>query len=219
MRLLLLLLALLPGLAFGAQSNSFVSKRDTVSLISETNTAPGGQVKLALHFQLAPGWHIYWSNPGDAGLAPQIALDPPAMTGPLAFPQPAYLLQDGVAGYVLSGDVVLPFTATGVGANIAGNRALAGLPRHLRARTREVHPGAERRRVGGGGAICAAGHRALAFRGPANSGWQAQPGRRRAGADRRGAVLSGHGGRDRQRRATDAAFRCQWDDAETDAGA
>ena len=120
MRLLLLLLALLPGLAFGAQSNSFVSKRDTVSLISETNTAPGGQARLALHFQLAPGWHIYWSNPGDAGLAPQIALDPPAVLGPLAFPQPAYLLQDGVAGYVLSGDVVLPFTATGVGGAIAG---------------------------------------------------------------------------------------------------
>lgn len=118
MRFLLLVLLLLPGLAFAARSNSFVSSRDAVSLISKTNHANQGDITLALEFRLAPGWHIYWSNPGDAGLAPQVALDAPAAAGAINFPPPEYLLQDGVAAYVLSGDVVLPFRATGVGGQV-----------------------------------------------------------------------------------------------------
>ena len=78
MRWLFLLLFMLPGLASAATSNVFTSSRATVSLISATNAASNGSVQLALKFQLAPGWHIYWSNPGDAGLSPQITLDPPA---------------------------------------------------------------------------------------------------------------------------------------------
>ena len=118
MRSLLLVLLLLPGFAFGARSGSFVSSRDTVSLISAANDAPGGAVTLALQFRLAPGWHIYWSNPGDAGLAPQVVLDPPAAAGAMDLPPPQFLLQDGVAAYVLSGEAVLPFRATGVGAAV-----------------------------------------------------------------------------------------------------
>ena len=118
MRSLLLVLLLLPGFAFGARSGSFVSSRDTVSLISAANDAPGGAVTLALQFRLAPGWHIYWSNPGDAGLTPQVVLGAPAAAAAIDFPPPEFLLQDGVAAYVLSGDVVLPFRAIGVGAAV-----------------------------------------------------------------------------------------------------
>jgi thiol:disulfide interchange protein DsbD len=119
MRLLLILLLLLLSLARAAASNTAITPRDTVSLISATNTPTNGTVTLALHFQLAPGWHIYWSNPGDAGLAPQITLDPPAQAGPLSYPPPEFLLQGPVGAYVLSGNVLLPFTATGVGNTIS----------------------------------------------------------------------------------------------------
>ena len=119
MRCLLLILLLLPGLAFGAVSNVAVTPRDAVSLISEANQPVNGTVTLGLKFQLAPGWHIYWSNPGDAGLSPQILLDAPARAGPLAFPPPALLQQGPVTAYVLSGDVVLPFTATGLHKNVS----------------------------------------------------------------------------------------------------
>jgi thiol:disulfide interchange protein DsbD len=118
MRALFLLLLLLPGMAFGAVSNIATTSRDSVSLVSETNSAPDGKITLALHFKLAPGWHIYWSNPGDAGLPPQITLDPPAASGPFTYPPPEFLLQSGVAAYVLSGDLVLPFAATGVGSAV-----------------------------------------------------------------------------------------------------
>ena len=70
MRLLLLLLLLLPSFpfaaAFASTSNIATTSRDSVSLISLSKPTAGGTVTLGLKFELAPGWHIYWSNPGDA---------------------------------------------------------------------------------------------------------------------------------------------------------
>ena len=110
MRFLAFLFLLLPGLAFGATSNVFTSPRDTARLISASNTP--GQLQLALQFQLAPNWHIYWSNPGDAGLPPAITPIAPTTFSPFSFPPPSLLLQGPIAAYVLSGAVLLPFTAT-----------------------------------------------------------------------------------------------------------
>ncbi len=107
-----LLLLLVPHLAFAAASNVFSSPRDTVRLVSASNDAPGGQVRLALAFFLQPGWHIYWQNPGDAGFAPVVS--GPATLGALEFPPPELLVQGGIGAYVLSGHVVLPFTAQNV---------------------------------------------------------------------------------------------------------
>jgi thiol:disulfide interchange protein DsbD len=121
MRLLFLLFLLLPGLASAAASNVFSSPRDTVQLVSATNAADGGKTTLGLEFKLAPGWHIYWSNPGDAGLAPQIALDAPAVAKSLLFPPPELLIQGPVGDYVLSGNFLLPFSASGVGDSVAAN--------------------------------------------------------------------------------------------------
>ena len=116
MRALLLLFLLLPGLAFGAASNVFTSPRDSVRLISAANSGP--DVQLALQFQLAPGWHIYWSNPGDAGFPPGITAAAPASFGPLTFPPPQLFRQGPVTAYVLSGNVLLPFMAHSAGPSI-----------------------------------------------------------------------------------------------------
>jgi thiol:disulfide interchange protein DsbD len=121
MRGLAALFCLLPCLAFGAVSNIVASPRDAVSLISAANEAGNGIITLGLRFALAPGWHIYWSNPGDAGLSPQISFAPPVQAGPLNYPPPELLLQGPVAAYVLSGDVLLPFTATHVGTAVAAS--------------------------------------------------------------------------------------------------
>jgi thiol:disulfide interchange protein DsbD len=113
MRALALLLSLLPVLAFGATSNVAVTPRDTAALISASNTPQNGTIQLALKFRLAPGWHIYWQNPGDAGFPPAITLAG-AASGPFTYPAPELLIQGPVAAYVLSGDVLLPFTASHV---------------------------------------------------------------------------------------------------------
>ncbi len=122
MRILVLLLWLLPNLALAATSNVFTSPHGTVTLISPTDT-PASPITLALRFRLAPGWHIYWQNPGEAGLAPQITLAPPATASAFSFPPPELLSQDGVTAYVLSGDILLPFTATHAGATITAHAA------------------------------------------------------------------------------------------------
>jgi thiol:disulfide interchange protein DsbD len=108
--LLLALSFLFPILAHAAQSNKAVTARDTVSLVSTTQN---GALRLGLLFQLAPGWHIYWSDPGDAGAAPGVTLAPPAKAGPLAFPAPTWLVSAGPTGsYVYLHQVLLPFSLT-----------------------------------------------------------------------------------------------------------
>jgi hypothetical protein len=119
----LFLLLLLPHLAFAAASNVFASAHDTVRLVSAANAAPGGELRLALEFSLQPGWHIYWQNPGDAGFAPQIVPKPPASFGALEFPPPEFLAAGPVGAYVLSGRVVLPFTAQNVVGDVTARAA------------------------------------------------------------------------------------------------
>jgi thiol:disulfide interchange protein DsbD len=97
MRALALLLFLLPAIVQAASSNVAVTPRDQVALISQSNAPKNGAITLALQFHLAPGWHIYWQNPGDAGLAPEITLNPPATASPFTYPPPTLLLQGPVA--------------------------------------------------------------------------------------------------------------------------
>jgi DsbC/DsbD-like thiol-disulfide interchange protein len=49
-----------------------------------------GARQAAVLFQIAPGWHIYWENPGDTGLATAVGLSAPAgvAVGPARFPGP-----------------------------------------------------------------------------------------------------------------------------------
>jgi len=109
-------LLLLPKLALAA--GVFTSPRDTVRLVVGAPAPVNGTILLGLQFHLAPGWHIYWSNPGDAGLAPVVTAQGPVVFGPLQFPPPSLLVQGPITDYVLSGDVILPFTAAQVGQNV-----------------------------------------------------------------------------------------------------
>lgn len=67
-----------------------------------------------LFFKLEPGWHIYWSNPGDAGAAPSLRWSLPASltTSPLGFPAPRLLPLGTLMDYGYEGEVILPFRIT-----------------------------------------------------------------------------------------------------------
>jgi len=63
-----------------------------LTLLADVNrVAPGQEVTVAARFDIAPGWHIYWSNPGESGLATEAAFRAPAgfRIGPVRFPGPA----------------------------------------------------------------------------------------------------------------------------------
>jgi thiol:disulfide interchange protein DsbD len=117
-RLLITILALLTSLATQAlalESTPAVSARATVSLISDTDAvSPGTPFRIGLRFRLAPGWHTYWRNPGDAGVAPELDLALPtgAVAGPLAWPAPQRLTEGPLMTYAYTGEVVLPLTIT-----------------------------------------------------------------------------------------------------------
>jgi thiol:disulfide interchange protein DsbD len=110
----LLLLTLLAPSAWAAHSNVIATSRDQVSIVSATQAASGRTIQLGLLFRLAPDWHIYWSDPGDAGEAPSLTLKSPAgaTASPFTFPAPAWLVASGVGDYVETGTVLLPFTLT-----------------------------------------------------------------------------------------------------------
>jgi len=92
MRRLLLALALVlaatPG--FAQDGGPKVHAR----LVAEDKTiAPGGTITVALEEKIAPGWHTYWKNPGDAGAPTEIQwnLPPGWKAGPIQWPRPKRL--------------------------------------------------------------------------------------------------------------------------------
>ncbi len=91
----------------------------TVRLIAdnESSFVPGGAGILALTFDIAPGWHLYWHNPGDSGFPITWTIDaPPAIT--LAEPQwpvPQQHLSPGdILDYIYEHEttILLPFVVS-----------------------------------------------------------------------------------------------------------
>lgn len=98
----------LPALA--AESPSATTPRSVASLVSDTDAvAPGQTFHLALRLRLAPGWHTYWRNPGDAGIAPELAfaLPPEGQAGAVAWPAPQRQPEGPLMTYGYSGEVLL----------------------------------------------------------------------------------------------------------------
>src|ERR1044071_5914999 len=121
-RMRLLLLALLLCLAapaartaWAAESAAVRSPRAVATLVSDTDApAPGTPFQLALRLRISPGWHTYWKNPGDAGVAPEFSVTLPdgARAGPIAWPVPERLPEGPVMTFGYTGEVLLPVTIT-----------------------------------------------------------------------------------------------------------
>ena len=72
-----------------------------VRLVSSWDAAPAGaDAGLGLEFELQPGWHVYWRNPGDAGYPPKLDF----VAGVLA--DDAELLFPAPERFVLPGDLM-----------------------------------------------------------------------------------------------------------------
>lgn len=81
----------------------------TAELLADAKTvAPGGTFSVGLLLKMKPGWHVYWKNPGDAGLPTDFALTLPAgySAGEVAWPVPIHFGAD-VAGYGYDDTVLL----------------------------------------------------------------------------------------------------------------
>src|SRR5438105_13000630 len=85
-----------------------------VSLVAG-NMQPGKGFTLGIRFQLSAGWHVYWKNPGDAGLpvSAEITGANGYTSGELKFPTPHKYLtgEDILFGYDSEVVLLLPVRA------------------------------------------------------------------------------------------------------------
>jgi thiol:disulfide interchange protein len=94
-----------------AQVSAAEGPHVTASLIGETrNVAPGRPLHLAVWQQIQPGWHTYWSNPGESGLPTTIdwSLPQDFKAGPIMWPTPERFVVGPVVGYGYKDEVLLP---------------------------------------------------------------------------------------------------------------
>ena len=71
---------------------------------------PGQRFLLGVELEPDPGWHVYWRNPGEAGLATEVIFDLPDGFdhGELQWPAPVFFEQPGgIAGFGYEDSVVL----------------------------------------------------------------------------------------------------------------
>lgn len=81
----------------------------TTELIAETTVTPGGQTWLAIRHTPLKGWHTYWQNPGDTGLAPKVTWTLPTgvTVSELVFPTPEVQPYMGLTNFGYSGETAL----------------------------------------------------------------------------------------------------------------
>ncbi|HET7085187.1 MAG TPA: protein-disulfide reductase DsbD domain-containing protein [Rhizomicrobium sp.] len=121
-RLLFLLALALATPAFAQDGGPKVHAR----LVAEDKAiAPGGTIMVALEEKIAPGWHTYWKNPGDAGAPTEIQWTLPSgwKAGPIQWPRPKRLPVGPLMDYGYEGTPWLLMTLTAP-ADAAGSATL-----------------------------------------------------------------------------------------------
>ncbi len=89
--------------------------RTSIRIVSEsTHITPGRPFQAGILFDLEPEWHIYWQNPGDAGLAPELSWRLPDgfSAGKIQWPYPETIFLGGLANFGYEGEVLLPVEIT-----------------------------------------------------------------------------------------------------------
>jgi DsbC/DsbD-like thiol-disulfide interchange protein len=106
----LLVLTLAITCALGAGAQSFTQSHAKMTLLAEDGALKPGQTAwIGLYFDMEPGWHIYWVNPGDSGEAPRVQWDLPKgfRAGDIRWPAPVRLVTGSVIDYGYQGRVLL----------------------------------------------------------------------------------------------------------------
>jgi DsbC/DsbD-like thiol-disulfide interchange protein len=114
------------GLSAATSSAAAPVPHGTVTLVSENNSlTPGRDNWLGLHFVFEPGWHTYWTNPGDAGTRPHLTWKLPSgfQAGPISWPTPERLPVSKLMDFGYQKDVTLLVPIHGAATARPGNSA------------------------------------------------------------------------------------------------
>jgi thiol:disulfide interchange protein DsbD len=104
-------IALLLTLLAGGRLRGQMPAHAVVSLVTEADRLePGRTAWIGLLFDVEPGWHIYWVNPGDSGLPPTVKWQMPGgfRAGAIRWPVPSRLTSATTVDYGYEGQVLLP---------------------------------------------------------------------------------------------------------------
>ena len=94
----------------GSSAHAAETKAKLSLIPSVEAVVPGQPFEVAIRFQLESGWHIYWQNSGDGGLAPSVRWTLPAgfSAGELQYPTPRRHVSPGdIITNILSGEPIL----------------------------------------------------------------------------------------------------------------
>ena len=94
-----------------AAENEAVTNNSKISLLSEENRVQkGDEFIIGLKFELNPGWHTYWINPGDSGLPMEInwALPEGLEIKDIMWPSPEIAALDPLISYGYYDELILP---------------------------------------------------------------------------------------------------------------
>ena len=120
-RRLALLLALLAScLALGPAGAQVAGRSKYADLVraelvaQEGAVAPGAPLTAGVRLTMKPGWHVYWRNPGDSGLPPEIAWTLPAgfAAGAVEWPAPERIPVGDLMNFGYEGEVLLTVPLT-----------------------------------------------------------------------------------------------------------
>jgi len=106
----LLFLLALPLLALPAWAAPVQQPHSQAELIAERMAVTRGQpLTVALRLQMEEGWHVYWKNPGDSGMATSIAWALPDgfSAGAIQWPHPARIDTGPLTSYGYEREVLL----------------------------------------------------------------------------------------------------------------
>ncbi len=119
------------ALAFTLSPAAQTAPQTKVILISDSSTVkPGSEFWIGIQFQLEPGWHTYWTNPGDSGEPVKIEWSLPAgwSAGPIVWPAPHRMTNPAGVDFGYDNQVTLltkmkvgPQAKTGVGNYVLAN--------------------------------------------------------------------------------------------------
>ncbi len=101
------LLAAISAVAVGGAQPAPIVRVDLLS--EQAGIVPGGEVWIGIRQRITPGWHTYWTNPGDSGepLSMEWTLPPGFTAGPIVWPHPERLPVGPAMSHGYTGEVVL----------------------------------------------------------------------------------------------------------------
>ncbi len=103
-------LCILPAMSDRVSAENEYATAVRADLVSETaSIKPGSPFLAGIRFQMEPGWHIYWRNPGDVGLPIKIELKLPQgyQVGQIEWPHPKKIMEEEIVSFAYEGETVL----------------------------------------------------------------------------------------------------------------